>query len=70
MRDVCVIMGMDWLSRFGAMIDCEHQLVTYETLVGKSVQYTTRLPDLSRHFVRPLEQDIVYSRVVWDFWHM
>ena len=28
MRDVCVIVGMDWLSRFGAMIDCERQLVT------------------------------------------
>ena len=23
MGDVCVILGMDWLSRFGAMIDCE-----------------------------------------------
>ena len=23
MGDVCVIVGMDWLSRFGAMIDCE-----------------------------------------------
>ena len=28
MRDVCVIVGMDWLSRFGAVIDCERQLVT------------------------------------------
>ena len=23
MGDVCVIVGMDWLSRFGAIIDCE-----------------------------------------------
>lgn len=23
MGDVCVIVGMDWLSRFGAVIDCE-----------------------------------------------
>ena len=23
MRDVCVIVGMDWLSKFGAVIDCE-----------------------------------------------
>ena len=28
MGDVCVIVGMDWLSRFGAVIDCEWQLVT------------------------------------------
>ena len=28
MGDVCVIVGMDWLSRFGAMIDCERQMVT------------------------------------------
>ena len=28
MRDVCVIVGMDLLSRFGAVIDCERQLVT------------------------------------------
>ena len=28
MRDVCVIVGMDCLSRFGAVIDCEHPLVT------------------------------------------
>ena len=28
MGDVCVIVGMDWLSRFGAIIDCERQLVT------------------------------------------
>ena len=28
MGDVCVIVGMDWLSRFGAVIDCERQLVT------------------------------------------
>ena len=26
--DVCVIVGMDWLSKFGAVIDCERQLVT------------------------------------------
>ena len=28
MGGVCVIVGMDWLSRFGAVIDCERQLVT------------------------------------------
>ena len=28
MGDVCVIVGMDWLSRYGAVIDCERQLVT------------------------------------------
>ncbi|XP_052622433.1 uncharacterized protein LOC128127784, partial [Lactuca sativa] len=28
MGDVCVIVGMDWLSWFGAVIDCERQLVT------------------------------------------
>ena len=28
MGDVCVIVGIDWLSRFGAVIDCERQLVT------------------------------------------
>ena len=28
MGDVCVIVGMDSLSRIGAVIDCEHQMVT------------------------------------------
>ena len=28
MGDVCVIVGMDWLRRFGVVIDCERQLVT------------------------------------------
>lgn len=28
MGDACVIVGMDWLSRFGAVINCEWQLVT------------------------------------------
>lgn len=28
MGDVFVIVGMDWLSRFSAVIDCERQLVT------------------------------------------
>ena len=28
MGDVCVIVGMDWLSRYGAMIDCKRQLVS------------------------------------------
>ena len=27
MKDVCVIVGIDWLSRFGAMIDCKGQRV-------------------------------------------
>ena len=27
MRDVWLIVGMDWLSKFGAMIDCERQWV-------------------------------------------
>ena len=31
MGDVCVIVGMDWLSRFGAMIDCEGQRVVVRT---------------------------------------
>ena len=28
MRDICVIVGMDWKSQFGAMIDYERQMVT------------------------------------------
>ena len=28
MGDVCVIVGMDWLSRYGSLIDYERQLVT------------------------------------------
>ena len=28
MEDVFVIVGMDWLSRFGDVIDCECQMVT------------------------------------------
>ena len=28
MGDVCVVVGMDWLSQFGALIECERQMVT------------------------------------------
>lgn len=34
MGDVCVIVGMDWLSRFGAVIDCERQMVTIQDHSG------------------------------------
>lgn len=33
--DVCMITGMDWLSRFGALIHCEKQLVRFVTQVGE-----------------------------------
>ena len=28
MSDVCVIVGMDWLSQVGSVIDCERQMMT------------------------------------------
>ena len=31
-----MIVGMDWLSRFGAMIDCEGQRVVAQTQVGEN----------------------------------
>lgn len=34
MRDVRLIMCTDWLSRFGALNDCERQLVVVCTLYG------------------------------------
>ena len=34
MGEVCVIMGMDWLNRFGAMIECEGQRVVVRTRTG------------------------------------
>lgn len=35
MKQVCVIIGMDWLSHFGAMIDCECQRVVVRTLSSR-----------------------------------
>ena len=32
--DVCVIVGMDWFSRFGVIIDCEGQRVVVRTPSG------------------------------------
>ena len=38
--DVCVIVGMDWLSRFGSMNDCEGQRVIVRTpSIGELVIY-------------------------------
>ena len=37
MGEVCMILGMDWLSKFGAMIDCEGQRVVVQTLSGGEV---------------------------------
>ena len=34
MGDVCVVVGMDWLSKFGAVINCERQLVTIRDPIG------------------------------------
>ncbi|CAH1445284.1 unnamed protein product [Lactuca virosa] len=34
MGEVCMIVGMDWLSRFGAMIDCEGQRVVVRSPRG------------------------------------
>ena len=34
MGEVCVIVGMDWLSKFGTMIDCEGQRVVVRTPSG------------------------------------
>ena len=34
MGDVCMIVGMDWLSHFGSMIDCEGQRVVARMLSG------------------------------------
>lgn len=34
MGDVCMIVGMNWLSRFGVVIDCERQLVIVRTPSG------------------------------------
>ena len=34
MGDVCAIVGMDWLSIFGAMIECEGQRVVVWTPSG------------------------------------
>ena len=34
MGDVCMIVGMDWLNRFGAMIDCEGQRMVVRTPSG------------------------------------
>lgn len=31
MGNLCMIIGIDWLSRFGAMIDCEGQQVEVRT---------------------------------------
>ena len=46
MGHVCVIVGMDWLSRFGAVIDYERQLVTIRdpsggvlTVYGEGTRY-------------------------------
>ena len=46
MSDVCVIVGMDWLSRFRVVIDCEHQFVTIRepsggvlTVYGEGTRY-------------------------------
>ena len=32
MGDVCVIIGMEWLSSFRVVIDCERQIVVVRTL--------------------------------------
>ena len=40
MGEVCVIVGMDWVSRFGAMIDYEGQRVIVRTpCVGELIVY-------------------------------
>ena len=42
MVDVCVIVGMDCLSRFGALIDCERQMVRVRDPSGGCSPFTAR----------------------------
>jgi Retroviral aspartyl protease. len=39
MKDITVILGMDWLSHHGAQIDCGNNTVTLENLNGEKVVY-------------------------------
>ena len=42
--DVYVIVRMDWLSRYGAMIHCEGQRVVVRTLSGDNWLFLERVP--------------------------
>ena len=50
MEDVCMIVGMDWLSRFGAMIDYEDQRMKVRTPSGESWMFMERVPDWDQPF--------------------
>ena len=37
-----MILGMDWLSKYGGNIDCASRSILLTTLVGKRIKYVSR----------------------------
>ena len=75
MGDVCVIVGMDWLSRFGAVIDCERQLVAIRdpsrevlSVYGKGTRYGSAFCSASRARQSLHQGDIGFLAYVSDSW--
>ena len=44
-----VILGMDWLSKYGGNIDCASKSILLTTSVGKKIHYVSRHTPKSTH---------------------
>ena len=66
LRGTKVIVGMDWLSPNGAVIDCELQLVRVRTPSGGELVIQGERPQRGPTFVPPRERDVMSNRVALD----
>ena len=70
---MCVIVGMDLLSRFGAMIDCGVQRVVVRTQVGENLLFIERAPGSVQVFFGSQGSSVYSARLCRVFglcgWH-
>ena len=63
--DTCMIVGLDCLSRFCVMIDCERPIVIVLTLSRGELTIYGKGTRVGLGFVLLLGLDSIYSRSVW-----
>ena len=70
MENVYVIVGMDWMSRFGVTIDCEGERVVVRTTSGGELVIYGEGTRIGYCFSRMPGLDNIFTMVVWVIFPM
>ena len=68
MGEVCVIVGMAWLSRFGAMINCKGQQVVVRTPSGGELIIYGEGTNWVQGFAQLSGLDSIFNITMRDIW--